>query len=138
MQKNTKQSGFTLIELLITLAIIGILITVAYPSYTHYLTRTHRAEAQIALADLAARMEHYYSENNHSYSGATLNKLGVTKITEHGFYTLAITHLSATTYTLEAKPAGIQAQRDTACATLTLNQLGQKGKTGIGDLKECW
>ena len=36
--------GFTLIEIMIVIAIIGIVITIAAPSYTEYLKKGRRAE----------------------------------------------------------------------------------------------
>lgn len=133
-----KQHAFTLIELLITLAIIGIITAFAYPSYINYVTKARRSDAQIALLDLAARMERYYSENNHSYEGATLETLSANETTTQGFYTLSISNLSADTYLLAAKPLGAQAEHDMACATLTLDQFGRKSNTGNSILSECW
>lgn len=132
------QSGFTLIELLIVFAIIGILIAVAYPAYTHHLVKARRTEAQIALLDLAARMEQYYSENNHSYANASLAKLKISETTTNNFYALAITQVTPVTYVLLAEPLGIQAERDAACASLTLDQLGRKGATGTASSTMCW
>jgi type IV pilus assembly protein PilE len=131
------QKGFTLIELLIVLAIMGVLIAIAYPAYSHYVIKARRVEAQVALLDLATQIEQYYSENNHSYKNATLAKLKISKTTPSGFYSVAINNVTPTTYVLMAKPLGVQAERDAACATLTLNQLGQKSATG-NIPTECW
>jgi type IV pilus assembly protein PilE len=137
MVKKIKQKGFTLIELLIVIAIISILVAVAYPAYSHHVIKARRVEAQVALWDLATRMEQYYSENNHSYKNANLTELKVNETTANNFYTLAITGITPTAYVLVAKPLGVQAEHDTTCATLTLNQLGQKSATGTTPT-ECW
>lgn len=49
--------GFTLIELLIVLAIVGILVTIALPSYQHYLTRTKFSEVVLAVAPYKLAVE---------------------------------------------------------------------------------
>ncbi len=52
-----KQKGFTLIELMIAVAIIGILLSIAIPSYKDYMIRGARSAAQTYLSDLAQRQE---------------------------------------------------------------------------------
>ncbi len=58
------QSGFTLIELMITVAIIGILAAIAYPSYQNYTKQTRRSDAQIALTQAANQQERFFTECN--------------------------------------------------------------------------
>ena len=55
--------GFTLIELMITVAIIGILAAIAYPSYVEHIYRSRRAEAEATLMELAQWMERNYMVN---------------------------------------------------------------------------
>jgi prepilin-type N-cleavage/methylation domain protein len=45
----TKSQGFTLVEMLILVAIIGILSTIAYPSYIHYIERGYQSQAHTEL-----------------------------------------------------------------------------------------
>jgi type IV pilus assembly protein PilE len=143
-----KLKGFTLIELVIVVAIIGILATIAYPSYLDYISRARRSDGQVALADLSARMERYFSENN-TYQTATIGAGGATDVLPNNtspdtWYQLAITNQTATTYTLSATPANAQATDDTKCQTLTLNNLGVKGIAAgpggapTGTVQQCW
>lgn len=62
-----KYSGFTLIELMITVVIMGILASIAYPSYTKYVTQARRSDAQIAIQQVANRLEKF-SSNCNSYT----------------------------------------------------------------------
>ena len=57
------QTGFTLIEILIVIAILGILATVAYPSYAQYLIRGRVLEGTSTLADMRVRLEQFYQDN---------------------------------------------------------------------------
>ncbi|HZS68456.1 MAG TPA: type IV pilin protein [Burkholderiales bacterium] len=51
--------GFTLVELLIVVAVITILTAVAWPSYTRYVMRGKRADAQQLMMDISSREEQY-------------------------------------------------------------------------------
>lgn len=53
----TKSKGFTLIELMITVIIIGIITSVAYPAFQEYTKRTKRsANIQKEMRDIAQRV----------------------------------------------------------------------------------
>lgn len=69
--------GFTLIELMITVAIIGILASVALPAYTEYVRRGKITEATSTLADLRFQMERYYQDNRRYTVAAGSSVCGV-------------------------------------------------------------
>lgn len=130
-----QETGFTLIELMITVAIIGILAAIAYPSYQEYVLRGNRTEGMAMLNDAAARQERFFAQNN-SYAD-TAAKLGMNDDSPSGFYTLSIGDVTASTYTLTATAKGAQ-RRDSKCANLGLNQAGVKSKTGTASVADCW
>lgn len=132
--------GFTLVELMITVAIVAILAAVALPSYSQYMRKARRGDAQSFMSEVAARQQHFLLDRR-AYSASITDApaaggLGMTIPSNvSGFYTVTI---SATgnlppSFTVRAVPTGAQAQ-DT-CGTLTLNQAGQKTATGTGS---CW
>ena len=49
---RSKNSGFNLIELMIVVVIIGIIASIAYPSYQSSMTKTRRSDGQAALLDI--------------------------------------------------------------------------------------
>ena len=51
MQVQSRQKGFTLVELMIVIVIMGVLVTVALPAYSNYVSRTR---ATAAMAELSA------------------------------------------------------------------------------------
>lgn len=130
-----KHRGFSLLEIFITLAIMGILATLAYPCYTPYLARARRIEGEVALLALSTQLEKFFTANT-TYVGATLADLGVSAISPGGHYALEITQATAHSYTLSAAPLGIQAQQDRACGSLGFNSLGEKTHSGPSD--HCW
>jgi len=59
-----KQAGFTLIELMIVLSIMGILITIAEPSFKQSLIRAREAVMKEDLFQIRDAIDQYYADNN--------------------------------------------------------------------------
>lgn len=131
-----KQHGFTLIELMITVAIIGILAAIAYPSYTAQVQKTRRADAQTALSQAALAMEACRADRA-TYTGCALPS----SVSEDGHYDLVVAVTgNGRGYTLTATPAvGSPQTNDTDCTSLTLDARSVRGHTGSAASADiCW
>jgi type IV pilus assembly protein PilE len=67
---SRRRGGFTLIEVMVTVAIVAILASVAYPSYRDHIVRGHLVDATNGLSTFRANMERHYQDNR-SYADAS-------------------------------------------------------------------
>ncbi|MFP6831200.1 hypothetical protein PS684_02826 [Pseudomonas fluorescens] len=125
--------GFTLIEIMIVIAIIGIVITIAAPSYTEYLKKGRRAEVVSLLSEQAQSLERFYTKNN-VYTGITGLSTG------NDFYTLTPTIADQTFLLTATRKAGTSMATD-KCGDFTLTNTGVRSMnnatTGL-TTKDCW
>lgn len=134
-----KSNGITLVELMVAVAVIGILASIAYPSYQNYVLRANRAAATACLIELAQLMERSYTQSMR-YNPAGF-VLPITQCQQElADRYVFLSDIDVRTFTLSAQPTSIQTDD---CATLTLNQAGQKGASGKGGntaaaLQACW
>lgn len=66
-----KIGGFTLVEMMITVAIVAILASVAYPAYTEQIRKGKRAECRSGLLQSMQQQERYYTQFNQYVAFAT-------------------------------------------------------------------
>lgn len=138
-----KSRGLTFIELMIALAIIAILLGIAYPLYDQQAQRARRADAQTALQLIALAQERYYT--NHGHYTTSLNTLDLpanlqTGSTENGYYSLTINNNdNDQTFSATASATGNQTN-DTDCQVFRVNQLGVKSALDNNNAAnaDCW
>ena len=124
---------------MIVCAIVAILAAIAYPAYTGSVQKSRRAEATAAVLGIASQMERYSTEKG-TYATATLGAASPAVYpshTENSYYNLSLSNLTATTYTISAAPAAIQATDP--CGTFTYTESGVKDVSGGTWTKsQCW
>ena len=114
--------GFTLVELMIAVSIVGILVAVAVASYNSATMKSRRGAAQGCLTEGASYMERFYVTNM-TYTGATLPACS-SDVTQ--FYTVSLSVLTASTYTVRAVPIVTSTQASDTCGTMTITHIGAR------------
>ncbi len=159
--RSTAAYGFSLIELMITVVIIGLLASIAYPAYTQYTTKSRRTDAYNALTQVANDLEKFYSECS-AYptnmtattrsctlpAGTPAGSLGqgaTANVSLNQYYALKIevpptAGVPPSGYLITATAQGRQAS-DKTCATITFDNTGAKGaknNLSIVTTTSCW
>lgn len=153
--KNNK--GFTLIEIMIVVAILGVLASLAYPSYIAQVQESRRTDARTALFNIAQQQEEFFIQRfNYASNFETLYAAGAAIAdvpSPENYYNVSINingcgdgdpdgdANTCQTYTLTAiAAAGTSQFNDTDCRSFSINNLGVKtseDSTGAA-ATDCW
>ncbi len=139
MGKYSKNKGITLIELMIVIVVVAILSSIAVPAYQEHVVRAKRADAKAAILNTANKMEKaLYTWGNYNNGGSATGIgaiPGASATSPDGHYSVTLSALTATGYTITASPTG--SHSDSKCGNLIYNQAGQK-TASTGDNEVCW
>lgn len=139
LQKARLHKGFTLIEVMIVVAIVGVLGSIAYPSYNDYIRRGHRGEARAGLLQAQQWLERAATATG-TYPASSAFPVGLTKVPNNR-YDITYTPVGnpVATFTLTATPKGEQVGDKCGAYTLTNTGLrGAYGQTTGSIVTDCW
>ena len=131
--KKIKITGFSLLELVIVLAVIGVLLTLAIPSYQRYTQRVHRAEAirmMLAIADCQERVRAGTGFYDTSSCGEGFNS------DSHELRIEPPDSTASLEFTIVAQ---LRQGSDDTCGNLSLDQTGSRGiSSNQATVSKCW
>ena len=148
MRRTQNPHGFSLVELLIVVAILGIITAVALPSYQGSVRKSRRADAYVAIMKIQQEQEKFRAnctEYARTINGSSAcdsatpnnNNLGLSSATSpDSYYTLALSGVSGTAYTITATADSTKSQNsDTGCTSIVLTT---SSGTTTQTPSDCW
>jgi type IV pilus assembly protein PilE len=136
MARSLGGRGFTLVELCVVLALVGLLATVAWPSWQTQLQRGYRADAVAALVRVQLAQESHRA--HHGLYAAQLKLLvgATTPVSGQGLYDIELAG-GGDRYEARARArVGTAVAGDSACAVLSLQV--RDGLTEYAPSARCW
>lgn len=141
-RRRPSRGGFSLIELLIAMAIVAVLVALAYPSFIRQIQTSRRSDAKSALLACAQMLERFSSQNGNYSAGAdaavTAACIGLSR---NGYYTMPAGNVPAAAragvFLIQARPNGMQTSD--GCGSFTYAQDGSRGVAGATLASNlCW
>ncbi|GGI87881.1 type IV pilin protein [Halopseudomonas pertucinogena] len=130
---NGTQRGFTLIEIMLVVVVLGILATIALPSYQEHVRQARRAEVSTVMLESAQLLERHYTRHGTYDAEPAAPVPTQSPPTGAAVYRIAVsTAAEGFTLTATAVPGGIMA--GDACASYSVNQVNQR----TPDDSKCW
>ncbi|MCC6208052.1 MAG: type IV pilin protein [Gammaproteobacteria bacterium] len=105
-------------------AIVGILMAIAIPSYNSSTAKARRTDGQTALMDVMVRQERFYTENN-TYT-TDLDDLPASSDSPEGYYTITAAACGGSTIDSCVILTATAGSAQASDGNLTLNSRGQK------------
>jgi type IV pilus assembly protein PilE len=135
MNSAAKTRGFTLIEVMITVAIVGILATIALPTYRDHVRKSVRAEAQAYLMAVAGRQQQFLLDTRgYATTLAAVALVAPASVTSAYDLTLNAVAGPPPTFRIAATPKAATDQVHERCGALAIDQAGAK----TAALTSCW
>nr|WP_086940878.1 type IV pilin protein [Thaumasiovibrio occultus] len=127
-----KQKGVTLIELLVVVVVIGVMASIAYPSYTSHVMKSNRSQAQANMVQMQFWAEKQLMKGGISAAATTLDSTQCpTCEIDNAFYDYKIEGKTGDElYVLTATPKGTQLGDE--CSALTMKGNGDTAPAN------CW
>jgi len=137
-----RNKGFTLIELMIVVAILGILATVAFPSFQESMRAAKRSDAISAALSLQLAQAKFrgscalYADTLGGANSCANQTIKHASASPDGYYVLTLSGVTGNAFVITATPQGNQAY-DTDCKPMVITT-NASNPDGLKTPAICW